>query len=481
MFYMASSGSVAETQQNPFVEFIGRYHSDPILFVKEVLGVTPDPWQEQCLNAVASGKRRISVRSGHGVGKTTWVSWAAIWYILTRYPVKIVATSQSAPQLFDAFFAELKRWIKELPPQLQQLLDVKSDRIELAASPTEAFISARTSRADSPEALAGVHSDNVMLIGDEASGIPEQVYEAAYGSMSGHNALTILTGNPIRSSGFFYDTHHKLKESWWTLRVSCEDSPRVSKEFIKDISDRYGADSNVYRVRVLGEFPRADNDTIIPLDLVESAAARSVEITPNTPILWGLDVARFGDDSSCLVKRQHTSVTEPPRVWKGLDTMQTVGVVMAEWDATPHDRRPVEILVDSIGVGAGVVDRLRQLNLPARGINVSELPAMTGQNYLNLRTELWFKAKAWLEARNCSIPKDERLINELAVVRYGFQAGSQKTKVESKDEMKRRGIGSPDVADAFVLTFASEAGVALYGSSYVSNWQKPIRRRLALV
>lgn len=478
--------TVPETQQNPFFEFMTRYGHNgnngiaPVLFAREVIGVEPDPWQEECLRAVGRGERRVAVRSGHGVGKTTWVSWAAIWYIFTRYPVKIVATSQSAPQLFDAFFAELKRWIKELRPEMQALLDVKSDRIELMSSPTEAFISARTSRAESPEALAGVHSDNVMLIGDEASGIPEQVYQAAGGSMSGHTAVTILTGNPIRSSGYFYDVFHKMKERWWTLRVSCLDSPRVSKEYVEDIAAQYGLDSNVYRVRVLGEFPRADDDTVIPMELIELAVQRETSCSPSAQVLWGLDVARFGNDSTCLIKRQTNVITEPPRTWQGLDLMQTSMMVKAEYDSTEEMRRPVEILVDSIGVGAGVVDRLRELGLPARGINVSELPSMTG-TYLNLRAELWFKAKAWLEKRDCSIPRDERLQNELATVRYDFQPGSSKLKIESKDDMKKRGLRSPDVADAFVLTFASDAGVALYGTSYTSDWQKPLRRRLAIV
>jgi phage terminase large subunit len=456
---------------NPFIQFITLYRADPVLFVKEVLGVDPDEWQKDFLNAVASGERKISIRSGHGVGKSTTASWAMLWFLLTRYPVKVVVTAPTSAQLYDALFAELKRWVKELPQPIQDLLDVKQERIELKASATEAFISARTSRAEQPEALQGVHSDNVMLVADEASGVPEAVFEAAAGSMSGHNALTILLGNPVRSSGFFFDTHNRLKDEWWTKRVSCIDSARVSKEYVDDMKSRYGEESNAFRIRVLGEFPKSDDDTIIPMDLLESAKHRDTRAYEDAPIIWGLDVARFGSDSSVLCKRQSNVVHTLER-WRNLDLMQLTGAVVAQYEACDHKNRPTEILVDSIGLGAGVVDRLRELKLPARGINVSESPAM-GATYLNLRAELWHKAKAWLEKRDCKIPNNEDLIGELATVRYTFTSNG-KIKIESKDDIRRRGLKSPDMADAFVLTFAADAATISWGSS--SSWNKPIKR-----
>jgi phage terminase large subunit len=414
---------------------------------------------------------RYQFRSGHGVGKSTTASWAMLWFLLTRYPVKVVVTAPTSAQLYDALFAELKRWVKELPQPIQDLLDVKQERIELKASATEAFISARTSRAEQPEALQGVHSDNVMLVADEASGVPEAVFEAAAGSMSGHNALTILLGNPVRSSGFFFDTHNRLKDEWWTKRVSCIDSKRVSKEYVDDMKSRYGEESNAFRIRVLGEFPKSDDDTIIPMDLLESAKHRDTRAYEDAPIIWGLDVARFGSDSSVLCKRQSNVVHTLER-WRNLDLMQLTGAVVAQYEACDHKNRPAEILVDSIGLGAGVVDRLRELKLPARGINVSESPAMGG-TYLNLRAELWHKAKAWLEKRDCKIPNNEDLIGELATVRYTFTSNG-KIKIESKDDIRRRGLKSPDMADAFVLTFAADAATISWGSS--SSWNKPIKR-----
>ena len=460
-----------------YLELVRRYRPNAPLFVREVLGVDPDPWQVEFLEAISRGERKISVRSGHGVGKSTVASWAMIWYMLTRGPAKIVVTAPTSSQLYDALFAELKRWVKELPNAWGDRLEVKTDRIEMRAAPQESFISARTSRAEQPEALQGVHSDHVMLVADEASGIPESVFEAAAGSMSGHNAVTILLGNPTKSSGFFFDTHNRLKDEWWTRRVSCYDSKRLSDAYIKDMASRYGEESNAFRVRVLGEFPRTDDDTLIGVELVDSAFHRDVETT-DTQTVWGLDVARFGTDATALAKRKGNAVTEI-RKWRGLDLMQTTGAVVAEYEAMKPEDRPVEILVDSIGLGAGVVDRLRELNLPARGINVAESPAM-GTIYVNLRAELWGKMKAWLEKRDCKIPKDESLLAELVSPRYSFNSNG-KMKLESKDEMRKRGVGSPDMADALALTFASDAGTALYGKAYNSQWGKPIKRNLRAV
>lgn len=840
---------VSDPERNPFFEFLRLYRDDPVRFVREVLGAEPDEWQAQFLEWIANGERRISVRSGHGVGKSTAAAWAMVWYALTRYPFKIVVTAPTSSQLWDAMFAELKAWIKKLPKTLNDLLEVKSDRVALKARPDEAFISARTSRAEQPEALQGVHcfesgtvdvltakgwvpledvttddwvmakrpfsseadyeqpertvhtfyegelhryegrflrysvtpghkfeylkrqanktvgegiterwepyvrpvsqmqrqpckipttvawqrdgdqqytvpeyvslrygkplrtkgpagvadtrpplaldmgdwaefigcylaegslgkqrgkptkvsigqvlgsnpekhrhigqlvermgfyasrgktsvdlsnvqvathvaeivpghsaikrvpafaftlspehirrmldgmrrgdgwgdyqyhtsspgmaediqrlivlaggyatinfsarkgtlvqgfakktyrngdyyrvrewygrsvdtamirpekrrvepysgyvscltmpsgmfyvrdrktskpfwthnSENVLLIADEASGVPEAVFEAAAGSMSGESATTILLGNPTKGSGFFYDTHHRLRNLWKTLRVSCHDSKRVSKAFIEDMKTRYGEDSNAFRIRVLGEFPTADDDTVISLELVEAAMRRDVQAYENAPTLWGVDVARFGDDKSALAKRKSNELLEPIRKWTRLDTMQLTGAIKAEWDAMRPSERPAEILVDAIGIGAGVADRLRELGLPARAINVSESPGMQDV-YLNLRAELWFKMRDWLAGRQCRMPEDENLTSELVTPRYKFTS-SGKIQIESKEDMKKRGLPSPDGAEAFMLTFAADAVVAQQGN-YVASWNKPLRRNVPIV
>lgn len=441
------SSALADTLRSVIVSYAG----DPVGFVRVVLGAEPDEWQEDLLRAIASGTRRISVRAGHGVGKSTVCAWALIWHMVTRYPQKAVVTAPTAGQLFDALFAEVKFWINKLPEPIRELFDATSEKVTLRAAPEASFISARTSSADRPEALAGVHSAHVLLICDEASAIPEAVYESAAGSMSGEHACTILIGNPTRNSGLFFRTHHQLSSEWKTMHVSCLSSKRVSPDFVKQIADTYGPESNAYRVRVLGEFALRDDDTLIPAELVDSAMSRDVAVSPEEPVVYGLDVARFGDDRSVLCKRRGNVVLEF-KVWQGLDLMQLTGAVVNEAKLD----KPAEIMVDSIGLGSGVADRLRELGHVVRDVNVSESSSMMNAQAAKLRDELWLSLKEWLNARACKLPKIDELRQELVAPTYTFTSNG-KIKVEGKQEMKRRGMRSPDLADALGLTFASVA------------------------
>lgn len=467
----------AVEQVNPFFEFVERYRDDPVLMVREVMARDPFPDQIDLIGAYGSGHRQIAKRSGHGVGKSAGLAWIATHHILTRYPQKTVITSASAPQLWDSLAAEVKSTIKKLPQTLQDLLEVQSEGIYLKAAPDDSFISFRVSKPETPEAMAGVHSDHVLLIGDEASGIPETVFEAASGSMSGHNATTILCGNPVRTSGFFFDVFHKDRANWWTQHVSCVGHPNVTPKFVDGMKSRYGEDSNAFRVRVLGEFPTGDDDTVIPFELMEAALTRDVRPLHVKPI-WGVDCARFGNDTSALAQRVGNSLLKPVEERKGWDTMRVTGWVKAEWDATEPSQRPTEILVDVIGIGAGVCDRLIELKLPARGINVSESPSVFSERYLNMRAELWFKGRDWLAQKDCNLKGDESLGAELVAPRFKYTSNG-KIQVESKDDMKKRGVPSPNKADAFLLTLASESVSAISGSRQATAWTTPLLRRIA--
>jgi hypothetical protein len=271
--------------------------------------------------------------------------------------------------------------------------------------------------------------------------------------MSTAGAKTVLAGNPTRGSGYFFDAFHRMRTSFACLKIGCAESRLVAPEYGTGMAERYGADSNVYRVRVLGEFPSSEEDVVIPLAWCEAAVGREVAPIEGFRPVWGLDVARFGGDRTALAKRCANLLLEPVEAWHGLDLMQICGRVLAQYEAIEKDEDlPGEILIDAIGLGAGVVDRLRELGLPARGINVAEAAAAS-QRHLRLRDELWWKAREWFEARDCRMPPDDGLIAELSLPRYAFTSAG-KIKIEGKDEMRKRGLRSPDLADAFCLTFA---------------------------
>lgn len=465
-------------QPNPFVEFVGLYAHDSVRYVREVVGKEPYPDQVELLRAYDRGERRIAKRSGHGVGKSACLAWIASHHILCRYPQKTVITSASAPQLWDALAAEVKSVIKGLPPALSALLEVQSEGIYLKAAPDDSFISFRVSKAETPEAMAGVHSPgSVLLMPDEASGIPDPVFEAASGSMSGHNATTIMAGNPVRTSGFFFNAFHKNRAHWWTQHVSCVDHPNVSPDFIAQMQSEYGADSNAFRVRVLGEFPTGDDDTVIPFELMEAALKRDV-YPLHVQEIWGVDCGRFGNDSSALARRKGNMLVKPIEERKGWDTMRVAGWIKSEWDQCQPHERPSEILVDVIGIGAGVLDRLRELGLPARGVNVAESPSVFTDRYERLRDELWFKGRDWFEARDCNLNGDEATGAELVAVRFKYQSNG-KIKVESKQDMKSRGVKSPNRADALLLTLAGENVSAIQGSRHATQWNAPLKRTIA--
>ena len=448
-------------------ERILRWSVDPVAFVREVMDAEPQPWQAQAMMALVS-EPRVAVKSGHGVGKSTMLAWVILWWMCTRRPCKVAATANTAHQLSDVLWSEIGRWHKAMKV-LKNEIEIKSDKIQLKGAP-DSFTTAKVARRDQPEALAGLHSDRMLYVVDECSGIPDVIFEVAQGALSSPGAKIIMTGNPTRTSGYFYDAFNVNADRWYHMTVSCLDSERVSQDFIDDMARQYGEESGVYKIRVLGEFDEGEGDHVVSRALADAAVKRQVEPTETGPTVWGLDVSRTGGDRTALCKRRGNAVLEVIS-WRGLDLMETCGRVKAEFDNARWDVVPEEICVDSIGLGAGVADRLNELGLPTRAVNVAESSAM-GDRFMRLRDELWWSAREWLEQRDCVLPDDEQLVNELCLPTFAYTSNG-KIKIESKDESKKRyGGKSPDLADALVLTFASTP--MMVAGSTSQRWSQPI-------
>lgn len=457
-----SPGSSPVSVWEPLRPTLTAWRTSPARFVTECFGAAPEAWQAEALAAVAEDDR-IAIRSGHGVGKSAFLAWLILWWMTTRFPAKIPCTAPTAHQLNDVLWSEIGKWHRKMAEPFRSWLHVGADRVSLVAAPKNSFAVARTARKEEPEAFQGFHEENLLFIVDEASGVPDIIFEVGEGSMTTAGAKTVMTGNPTQTTGYFHAAFHRSRAYWRTMRVGCEMSSQVSPDYPVRQAALYGVDSNVYRVRVQGEFPSADDDGVIPLHLCEAAVARDVMGT-SAPVVWGLDVARFGDDRTALIKRKGNQVLEKAKTWRGKDTMQVAGLIKAEYEATPKALQPRGILVDVIGLGAGVVDRLREQNLPVRGVNVAEAPAVHDEKYLRLRDELWFQARDWFMARDCTMPEDDELVADLTGPKYKITS-TGKIQVEAKAEMKKRGVISPDLADAFCLTF---------GPSDVAGKARPI-------
>jgi phage terminase large subunit len=408
---------------------------------------------------------RLYVTRDHIVTHNTcFLSIIIIFTLLCAGPdTKIPVVANSQDQLRDGLWPELQKWLGKLPEPLRMELEWQKEKVVVKCAPEEAFAVRRTATKHRPEALQGIHAETVLAIFEEASGIPEETIEAGAGTLSTPGAMAVAVGNPTRRSGFFHATQTKLRDRWDCMTVSSESVPRA-RGHIQDIIDLYGRDSNKYRVRVLGEFPDKDDDTVIPLSLIEAAKGRQVA-THNVWPVWGVDPGRFGDDPSTLVEREGNVVpVDMLHEWHGLDGPQLAGRIIAIYNALPLHRKPKKIGVDVIGVGASCYDHLRLEGSPVRsivvGVNVAEAAAISETEY-RLRDELWFRGLAFFQAKDCrfidpvSHPEKakllEKLIGELSAPTYDYTMLG-KRKVESKEDMKKRGVPSPNLADGFLLT-----------------------------
>jgi hypothetical protein len=401
-------------------------------------------------------------------------------FLLFRDDVKVIVTSPSLKQLTDGLIPEIQKWVNRLPKWMSMQLDITSERLTRKPNNKNNFVSFRTARKENPEALAGVHAQSVLIIVDEASGVDEVVYETGQGALSTVGAIAVLIGNPTKPSGFFYKTHNELSDLWRTRRVSCMESSRVSEDYIKSQERTYGRDSREFKVRVMGDFPDSGADAVIPRSYVESAQGRDIEPNRNGRV-WGLDPGRGGDPSG-FIDRTDNAILDIAEV-RVDDVMRLTGWVVNRWNTTPQSQRPHSVFVDAIGLGAGIADRLAELGLPVVAVNVAEVASMSDR-YVRLRDELWFETRHWFETMDVTIPTRgdkplvEKLTHELASVESEYMSNG-KLQVESKEKMRRRGVKSPNLADALCLTFAGGGAVSsgLGGNDWtridVSSYKAP--------
>lgn len=427
----------------------------------------PDAWQVEILTALGAGlitaleAIQIAIASGHGIGKSAFVAWLILWAICTREDTRGVVTANTDTQLRTKTWPELMKWHR---------LCICSHWFEVTA--TAIFSKQpqheKTWRIDSvpwsesnTEAFAGLHNqgNRILLIFDEGSAIADKIWEVAEGALTDEDTEIIwfVAGNPTRNTGRFRECFGRLKHRWIHKQVDSRTCRMTNKRQIAKWVTDYGEDSDFVRVRVRGVFPNASAMQFIPSDRAAAAMKREAGAGLHDPLVIGVDVARSndGDETVLAIRKGRDARSHPWKIIQTRDTMKIASLAAEMYDTYHADG----LFVDGGGVGGGVVDRLRQLGYPVIEVLFGNDPdrAMPGTEtiaYFNKRAEIWGEMKEWLSGG--AIPDDTDLEQQLIGVEYGYREkrGRDAILLESKKDMKARGLPSPDRADALALTFA---------------------------
>lgn len=486
-----------EQEATHLAEIAARCSKNPLKFVNlafpwgigELEGCSPEQWQVDVLAEVGDALNagislqeaiQIAVSSGHGVGKSALVAWLILWAMSTMPDTKGVVTANTDNQLRTKTWPELAKWHR---------LCITAQCFKFTA--TSLFSTdpehEKTWRMDAipwsennTEAFAGLHNQGkrILLVFDEASAIADRVWEVAEGALTDKDTQIIWCcfGNPTQSTGRFFQCFNRLKHRWKTHRVDSRTVTITNKEQIQKWIDDYGEDHDFVRVRVRGVFPSASSVQFISQASVTSAMSRDytdLEVRGFAKIM-GVDVARHGDDQSVIIRRRGNKVWQPKKM-RVPDTMklaEIVAIEIDEWD-------PDYVMIDATGMGWAVVDRLRQLGYGKKiiAVQVGEAAA-DDRKYFNKRAECWGRMRDWINEGG-SLPDDPELEADLTGPQYGMDKNGR-FQLEKKEDMKKRGLSSPDCGDCASLTFSQIlASPAKEDVSWRDKFKKRQRRGIS--
>lgn len=466
--------------ENQLIEDVAAFYADPLGYVRYAFPwgepgplekeTGPDTWQADVLTDLRQeilrrqnaddqelellGAIRIAVASGHGIGKTALIAWILLWFLGTRPHCQIVCTANTKTQLSTKTWRELAKW---------QRLAINGSWFKWTATrfyaieaPDTWFGAAIPWSKERPEAFAGTHERHLLYLFDEASAIDEIIWETSDGAMTTRGAMWIAFGNPTRNTGRFSECFGKFRHRWITRRIDSRQAKMANQAQIRQYIEDYGEDSDFVRVRIKGQSPRAGDMQLIRGDLVDAAMVRSLEprVFTQYPKYIGVDVARYGDDQSVIIRRQGPKVWTP-KTYRGIDIMALVGYVMDE----QREFGARAVFVDGTGLGAGAVDRLKQLGVPVVDVQFGS-QATDKNRYYNRRTQIWADMADWVKG-DVDLPDDcSALRDDLIGPEYGFD-GRLRMQLERKEDMKKRGLASPDIGDALACTFDEYRATAM--------------------
>ena len=402
--------------------------------------------------AIVHRQNKISVVSGHGIGKDATLSWLIIWFLFCHLDAQVGTTAPSSEQIHDILWKELKVWLDKMPKELAGLFEYQTGYLRVKEKPDTWFARARTARKETPEAIAGLHGQHVLIGVDEASGVLDEIYKSAEGSLTGENVLVVLFGNGLRNTGYFYNTHNQDAQNWQRLQFSSEESPIVEKQFIQRMLNLYGVDSDEYKIRVKGSFPASeqmDDKGYIPLILGIKQVIDGLPFVGKKRL--GIDPAGEGDNETIWVLRDNFQAKVVAREQISTDksiARQTYSIIK-EYELNPQD-----VTIGAFGAGMNVraelflIDHLMDIN----AVNENDKPD-DQEIYLNKRVEMCFRGRNWLITGGQIV--GDSIKREIEGFVYTHNIAGKKKIMDKPNLIKRIGK-SPDRADAFFLTFYEE-------------------------
>ena len=440
-----------------------------------------DRWGEEMKRRAFDGKTAVapiqfSTASGHGIGKTALTAWIIKFIMDTRPGSRGTVTANTADQLKSKTWAELGKWHhRSLTSHWFEYSSARgamslraNERVWRKGRAQEWYCNAQTCREENYEAFAGQHSPTAtsFYLFDEASGVPDKIYETREGGTTDGESMTFDFGNPTRNSGKFYDnTVGKLRANYIVQQIDSRSVAITNKDRIADWVRDYGEDSDFVKVRVRGVFPSQGSAQFIPTDIVEAAMARPLVVDRYAQLLIGVDVARFGDNESVLYPRLGMDARSlEVKRYRGLDTVQLTGKVI-EMVRGFRDQglECAGLFVDGGGIGGGVVDQLRSLGYGPIEVQFGG-KATDNLTYRYKSDEMWGTMKTALTSRlilpGLNTPNGSSLKDQLTQREFAYTLQGNKIHLETKKDMQERGIESPDLADALALTFAQEVAPA---------------------
>lgn len=445
------------------------WRADARIWVRDMPRYEPDKWQDEFYRALSGigddAQRRLALNACKGPGKSHALANAGFWWLFTRWHANGVACSITQKNLTDCLWAELAR-VQDRSQILKHCFDLTSTRIVAKGYENTWWLSARSFPQDADKSaqdktVAGIHGRHPFALGDEVGDWPDGVLVALEAILltlvdgKPPDGRVMVAGNPTSTEGPLYRIVKKDRDRWWVYQITSDPmdpnrSPRVDPAEAQAAIDLWGRDSDYVKVNILGQFPSQQANKLMGPDAVLEASRRQIpEGFEEDAMIFGLDVARYGDNASVLFKRQG-NMTWRPLIWRELSLMSLADRIAEEWESD----QPEALFIDQAGVGGGVIDRLRQLGIPVLAIDFGGSPL--DNRFQDRRSEMYWKMAEWLK-RGGTIPDMPDLRAELVAPNFQYKATGKitKFKLESKDEMRKRGLQSPDRADALALTFAA--------------------------